>query len=61
MEHIRTYPCLYDKSKMSHKEGDVNRNAWGKIAEKLDVIQKGLCIVDITNLLSISNGKESKS
>ena len=40
MEHIRTYPCLYDKSKMSHKGGDVNRNTWDKIAEKLDVMQK---------------------
>ena len=39
MEQISTYPCLFDKSKMLYKEGDVNRNAWGKAAEKLDFIQ----------------------
>ena len=60
MEQIRTYPCLYDKSKMSYKEGDVNRNAWGKVAEKLDSIQIVLYNADIKNLLRISSGKESK-
>ena len=39
MEQIKNYPCLYDKSKMSYKECDVNRNAWSKVAEKLDFIQ----------------------
>ena len=34
MKQKTTYPCLYDKTKMSYKEGDVNRNA-----EKLDFIQ----------------------
>ena len=33
MEQIRNYPCLYDKSKMSHNERDVNRNAWSKSYE----------------------------
>ena len=60
MEQIRTYPCLYEKSKMQYKEGDVNRNAWGKVAEKLDFTQIILCNVDIKNLLQISSGKESK-
>ena len=50
MEQIRTYPCLYEKSKMQYKEGDVNRNAWGKVAEKLDFTQIILCNVDIKNL-----------
>ena len=27
MEQIRTFPCLYDKSKMSYKEPEVSRNA----------------------------------
>ena len=43
MEQIRNYPCLYDKTKMSCKESDVNRNAWSKVAEKLDFIQNGIC------------------
>ena len=60
MEQIRTDPCLYEKSKMSYKEGDVNRNAWGKVAEKLDSIQIVLYNADIKNLLRISSGKESK-
>ena len=60
MELIRTYPCLYDKRKMLYKEGDVNRNAMGKVAENLNFIQIILCNVDIKNLLQISSGKESK-
>ena len=36
MEQIGTYLCLYDKSKMSYKERDVNGNAWSKVTEKLD-------------------------
>ena len=38
-EKIGTYPCLYDKSKMSYKERVVNRNTWSKVAEKLDFMQ----------------------
>ena len=60
MEQIRTYPCLNGKSKMSYKEGDVNRNVWGKVAEKLDFIQIVLYNVDIKNLLRISSGKKPK-
>ena len=33
MEQIRTYPFLYNKSKMSYKKRDVNRNAWSKVGE----------------------------
>ena len=39
MKQIWTYPCLYNKSKMLYKERDVNRNAWGKAAKKLDFTQ----------------------
>ena len=39
MKLIRNYPCLYDKSKMSQKERDVNRNAWSKVTLKLNFIQ----------------------
>ena len=35
MEQIRNYPCLYNKSKMSYKERDVNRNAWSKVVKSL--------------------------
>ena len=28
---------------MSYKERDVNRNAWSKVAEKLNFIQNGIC------------------
>ena len=42
MEQRRSHPCLYDKSKMSYKEHDVSRNAWNKVAEKLDFIQNGI-------------------
>ena len=61
MEQISTYPCLYNKCKMSYKEGDANKNAWNKFAEKLDFIQNSLYNVDIKNLLCLSSGKESKS
>ena len=40
LEKIGTCPCLYDKSKMSYKERDVNRNAWSKVAGKLDFMQR---------------------
>ena len=40
MEQIRTYPCLYDKSKISYNERDINRNTRSKVAEKLDFICK---------------------
>ena len=39
MEQIMSYLCLFDKSKMSFKEHDVNRNACSKVAEKLNFIQ----------------------
>ena len=39
MEQIMSYLCLFDKSKMSFKEHDVNKNAWSKVAEKLNFIQ----------------------
>ena len=39
MEQKTTYPCLHDKSEMSYKKGDVNRNAWSRVAEKLYFIQ----------------------
>ena len=39
MEQIMSYLCLFDKSKMSFKEHDVNRNARSKVAEKLNFIQ----------------------
>ena len=61
MEQIRTYPCLYDESKMSCKEGGINRNAWSKVAEKLDFIENGICKFRYENLLPISSHKESKS
>ena len=43
IEQISTYPCLYDKSKISYKQRGVDRNAWSKVAEKLDFIQNGIC------------------
>ena len=67
MEQIRNYPCLYNKSKMLYKEFDVSRDAWIKVAEKLDFMQNGIykCIYRIyriiQNLLCISSGKESKN
>ena len=42
MEQIRSYPCLYDKSKIPYKEREVNRNAWSKVAENLDFMQNGV-------------------
>ena len=42
MEQIRTYTCIYDGSKMSYKERDVNRNARSRVAEKLDFMQNGI-------------------
>ena len=42
MEQIRNCPCLYDKSEKSFKERDVNKNAWSKVAEKLDFLQNGI-------------------
>ena len=39
MEQIRNYPCLCNKSKMSYKKRNVNRNAWSKSEEKLRFMQ----------------------
>ena len=58
MEQIRNYPCLYNKSKMSYKERDVNRNAWSKVVKKFDFKQN---VWKTRWLLYISSGKESKS
>ena len=61
MEQIKTYPCLYNKSKMSYKERDVKRNAWSKVAESW-ILYKTICTnVEVKNLLCISSDKESKS
>ena len=38
MEQLKIYPCLYDKSEKSYKERNVNRNAWSKVAERLDFL-----------------------
>ena len=62
MEQIRTYHCLYDKSKMSYKEHGVNRNAWSKKLQKSRISFKTVYTsADMKNLLCISSGKESKS
>ena len=58
MEQTRNYPCLYNKSKMSYKERDVNRNAWSKVVKKFDFKQN---VWKTRWLLYISSGKESKS
>ena len=43
LDQIRTYRCLYKKSKMSYKERGVNINAWSKVVEKFDFIPNGIC------------------
>ena len=43
LDQIRTYRCLYEKSKMSYKECGVNINAWSKVVEKFDLIPNGIC------------------
>ena len=40
-EEVRSFPCVYDKSQKGYKEKDVVRNAWSKVAEKLDFIEDG--------------------
>ena len=42
MEQIRSYLCLCEQSEM-YKECDINRNAWSKVAEKLDFLQNCIC------------------
>ena len=60
MEQIRNCLCLYNKSKMSHKECDINRNAWSKVAEQLDFIQRIIHLVFLPNFpgFLVSGGKK---
>ena len=43
VEVVRTYPCLYDKSKKECKDKNVCENAWEKVIEKLEFIENGKC------------------
>ena len=37
-ETVRTFPCLYDKSKKEYNDKNVAQNAW-KVADQLDFIE----------------------
>ena len=38
-ETVRTFPCLYDKSKKEYKDKNVVQNAWKEVADQLDFIE----------------------
>ena len=38
-ETLRTFPCLYDKSKKEYKDKNVVQNAWKEVADQLDFIE----------------------
>ena len=40
-EAVRTYPCLYDKSKKEYKSKNLCENAWGTAIKKLEFIEIG--------------------
>ena len=42
MKELKNYPCLYDKSEKWYRERDVNRNAWSRVAERLDFMLNGI-------------------
>ena len=50
-EAVRTYPCLYDKNKKEHKD-NVCENAWGKVIEKLKLVENGKCFQIFLSLCS---------
>ena len=37
-EAVRTFPCLYGKSKKEYKDKNVVQNAWKEVADQLDFI-----------------------
>ena len=38
-ETVRTFPCLYGKSKKEYKDKNVVQNAWKEVADQLDFIE----------------------
>ena len=34
-EKVKKYPCLFDKSQKTYREGDVVKNAWETVASEL--------------------------
>ena len=40
-ETVKSFPCLYDKTKKGCKEKDVVTNAWNSVANQLDFIEDG--------------------
>ena len=36
-ETVRTFPCLYSKSKKEYKDKNVVQNAWKEVADQLDL------------------------
>ena len=38
-ETVRTFSCLYDKSKKEYKGKNVVQNAWKEVADQLDFIE----------------------
>ena len=39
-EAVRTFPCLYGKSKKEYKDKNVVQNAWKEVADELDLSNK---------------------
>ena len=38
LSEVRIYPVLYNKTEKGYREKDVVRNAWSKVAEKLEYV-----------------------
>ena len=38
-EAVRTFPCLYGKSKKEYKDKNVVQNTWKEVADQLDFIE----------------------
>lgn len=43
-EVVKSFPCLYDKTKKGYKEKDAVSNAWNSVADNLDFINDGMYI-----------------
>ena len=41
VEHMKRFPCLYNKSAKSYKERHAAKNAWAEVASSLEFVEDG--------------------
>ena len=55
VETVRTFPCLYDKSKKEYKDKNVVQNAWKEVVDQPDFIEnsKFFILNELFNMVSL--------